>query len=120
MTSSGRQRLVDHRFVASGGNWKRAAALGDRGGGVEQRGRRQWTNWSPEGRRPWPATAGRRHPHGCEDAEGETEGGYVQEDDGAHPRCMRWLGVAGDDHNGRVPVRTRAASGGRRRKEGHD
>ena len=25
---------------------------------------------------------------------------------------MRWLGAAGDDHSGRIPARTRAASGG--------
>ena len=63
---------------------------------------------------------GRRHPHGWEDAEGETEGGDVQEDDGAHPRRVRWLGAAGEDHSGRIPARTSAASGGRRRKGGHD
>ena len=40
MTSSEELRVVDHKCVDSGGNWMMAAALGGRGGGVEQSGRR--------------------------------------------------------------------------------
>ena len=70
------------------------------------------TKWSSAARRrPW-----RRRSvsvgHGGDEPERGGGGGDVQEDEGAHPRHVRWLGAAGDDHSGRIPARTGTASGG--------
>ena len=114
------QRHVDQEFGASGWNWSRAAALRGRGGGVEQRGRRKRTKWSPAARRrPCPAAERGRATSTRRTRAGEGRRGCPG-GPATHPRGVGGLGGAGGGRWRPESCRSAAGPGGGRRRQGFD